>query len=197
MPDSGSITHNDRLLWVGIMSDESPAMEELFRRHAKAVYNFCFRGTADWSSAEDLTSTTFLDLWRRRHDLHLEHESALPLLLGIAANHVRNHKRGVRRLTRYLGRASTDDTPDASDRVAERIDAEREMARVLAALATLSPGERDVLQLVAWATLSYEETATALGVPVGTVKSRLSRAREKLRDRGDLDAEQEPRRGHE
>jgi RNA polymerase sigma factor (sigma-70 family) len=91
---------------------------------------------------------------------------------------------------RALARLALDSEPDFGDEAAARLDDERVMRRALAALAGLRDGEREVFLLCAWHGLSYEDAAVALGVPVGTVRSRLSRARAKVR-------ELEPRGGHE
>ena len=95
-------------------------------------------------------------------------------------NVCRSNDRSLRRLTRALHRLPRGESlveADPAEDVARRVDSEREMARVIAAVARLPAHERDVLELVAWAGLSYEATAAALGIPIGTVRSRLSRAR--------------------
>ena len=164
----------------------------LFERHARAVYNHCFRGTADWALAEDLTSVVFLEAWRRRGDVRLANESALPWLLGVATNVLRNGWRSRRRRAAALARLRRADEPDFADEVESRLDDRRAMRRVLAEVARLPRREREVLALCVWDELSYEEAAAALGVPVGTIRSRLSRARARLRERELTDAS-----GHE
>lgn len=114
-----------------------------------------------------------------------EHDgSALPWIYGIARNVCRNSDRSARRFTLALHRLSRDDGATSGDELAEdvaqRVDSERQMAAVRAAIATLSRHDRDVLELVAWAGLSYQAAAIALNIPVGTVRSRLSRARHRL-----------------
>jgi RNA polymerase sigma-70 factor, ECF subfamily len=161
---------------------------ELFEEHADAVYNFCFRRLANWAVAEDMTSAVFLEAWRRRDRVDLVGEPPLPWLLGVANNLMRNHRRSLRRasaaLARFHGSASV---PDFGDELADRLDAERRMRAVVERIAALAPQEREALELCAWAELSYEDAARALGVPVGTVRSRLSRARAHLRELLDED----------
>lgn len=170
----------DRELWRDAVGGDSAAFGALFERHAQAVYVYCFRRTADWALSEDLTSVVFLEAWRRRCDVRLVHESALPWLLGVATNAVRNAQRSLRRHRAALGRLPLEQEPDFADDLAGRLDEERRMRDVLGALAGLPRREREVVALCRFAGLSYEEAAVALAIPVGTVRSRLSRARARL-----------------
>lgn len=150
---------------------------ELFEQHADSVYNFCFRRLADWAMAEDMTSAVFLEAWRRRDRVDLTEQPPLPWLLGVANNLMRNHRRSLRRaraaLERFHASAST---PDFGDELTDRLDAERRMRAVQERIGALAPHERETLELCVWAELSYADAALALEVPVGTVRSRLSRA---------------------
>ncbi|HEX6444559.1 MAG TPA: RNA polymerase sigma factor [Streptosporangiales bacterium] len=183
---------SDADLWAMVGRDDPSAFGELFERHADAVYNHCFRRTGSWSTAEDLTSAVFLDAWRRRREVTLTTESLLPWLLAVANNDVRNQQRALWRRRRLVAKLPTAVvTPDPADEAAERVDDERAMQRVLKVFRKLTPDEQDVLALCVWAELSYADAAVALGVPVGTVRSRLARARQQLRkltDGGELDA---------
>ncbi len=153
----------------------------LFDRHADRIYRHCFRLTADRADAEDATASTFLEVWRHRERVRIHDGSAVPWLFGVATNVCRNLTRGRRRHLRVVARVTPDaDTVDHADRVADRLDAEHQMLVVLDAIARLPQREQDVLALVAWSGLSYEAAAAALDVPVGTVRSRLSRARTRL-----------------
>lgn len=170
----------DRDLWRRATAGDSAAFGALFERHGRTVYNYCFRRTAEWATAEDLTSVVFLESWRRRKDVRMHGESVLPWLLGVAANVLRNRNRGLRRYRGALARLPFESTADFADDVDGRIDDERQMRKVLAALETLSEPDQDVLTLCIWSGLSYEQAAVALDLPVGTVRSRLSRARGRL-----------------
>lgn len=162
--------------------DDPAAFGELFERHADAVYNHCFRRTGSWSTAEDLTSAVFLDAWRRRREVTLTTESLLPWLLAVANNDVRNQQRALWRRRRLVAKLPTAvAAPDPADEAAERVDDERAMQRILKVFRKLTADEQDVLALCVWAELSYADAAVALGVPVGTVRSRLARARQQLR----------------
>jgi RNA polymerase sigma factor (sigma-70 family) len=155
---------------------------QLFDRHGQAIYKFCARRTADLALAEDLTSATFLEAWRHRHRAPLgQAESALPWLLGVANNVVRNALRRGRRDRAALERLPPASVaPAAEDDALSRFQTEARLREALDAISVLSEGERDVVMLVLWSDLAYDEAATALGIPVGTVRSRLSRARPKL-----------------
>ena len=164
------------------LRDGAPeALSELFELYGDRIHTHCFRRLGSWHEAEDATASVFLEVWRHRERVRLHDTSALPWLYGVATNVCRNAARGTRRRLRLVGRVPDPaDEHDHSDVVAERVDAEVRMRRVLAAIDALPERERDVLALVAWAGLTYEQAAAALDVPVGTVRSRLSRARGRL-----------------
>ncbi len=159
------------------------AFGELFARHAGAVRAFCARRTGDLALADDLTSVAFLEAFAHRGRVVLVEGSALPWVIGIARNASRNAERSRRRHRAALARLPRPGADDAVEsRVAERDQLETALREARAALAALSPDEADVVELVAWGGLAYEGAALALGVPVGTVRSRLARARAKLAD---------------
>jgi RNA polymerase sigma-70 factor (ECF subfamily) len=162
---------------------EAAAFGRLFARHAQAVYAFCARRTADLNLAEDLTSITFLEAWRHRERVPSAHDdSALPWLLGVANNVVRNARRGQRRYRTFLERVpAAPAARSAEEQVVARSVTEAGLREARDAIAALSDGEQEVVMLVLWSGLSYQEAAAALAIPVGTVQSRLSRARSKLK----------------
>jgi len=169
-------------LWQQAADGDPSAFGALFERHSDRVYNHCFRRTGSWTAAEDLTSVVFLETWRKRKEVRLADDSLLPWLLAVANNVVRNRDRSLRRHRRLLAKLPPAVVaPDATDEATNRLDDERSMQRVLEVFHRLVPDEQDVLALCVWAGLSYTDTAIALGVPVGTVRSRLARAREHLR----------------
>jgi RNA polymerase sigma factor (sigma-70 family) len=173
-------TDTDLNLWTQARRGDVDAFGRLFERHARAIYNFCFRRTADWSTAEDLTSLVFLEAWRRR-DTELLPDKVLPWLYGIATNVVRNRRRASRRHAAALARFAPPDAPtDFTEEILDRLDDERQMAKVLRLVSRLPRAQQDVLALCVWTGLSYEDASLALGVPVGTVRSRLARARARL-----------------
>lgn len=134
--------------------------------------------------AQDVASETFLDAFRNRGRFDPEKGSVRPWLYGFAANLIRRHRRTEERryraLGRFGGRAETQ-APGHEERVVDQVDAMADNALLARELRRLSRGDRDVLLMVALADLSHAEVAEALGIPYGTVGSRLSRARRKLR----------------
>jgi RNA polymerase sigma factor (sigma-70 family) len=172
---------SDSELWERAAGGDPEPFGELFERHARSVYNHCFRRTASWADAEELTSAVFVEAWRRRHVVRPIGESARPWLLGVANNLLRNHRRSLRRYRAALARLpGPRPEPDPADDVAGRLADERRMRRVLASVERLPRRDQEVLALCAWSELAYQEAATVLDVPVGTVRSRLARARARL-----------------
>jgi RNA polymerase sigma factor (sigma-70 family) len=179
-PPMGEEVRDVELLARAQAGDEE-AFGLIFRRHVDAVYNHCFRRLGSWNSAEDAASLVFLETWRRRRDAIDSDGSLLPWLLGVANNVVRNLSRTARRYDAALFRLPQPVAePDHADQVAARLDDERRIQEVLRDLSALSRVEQDVVALVLMSGLSYAEAAVALGVPVGTVRSRLARARDRL-----------------
>lgn len=166
-----------------IRAGDPSAFAELFDSYARAVYNHAFRLTADWSTAEDVMSATFMEAWRLRDRTDPEGGSLRPWLLGIATNIARNQYRSNRRYRAAAMAAAAAElsVPDHAEDVAERVDDRRRLAKALTALASLRRTDREVVALCLGEGLDYEAAAQALGIPVGTVGSRLSRARKKLR----------------
>jgi RNA polymerase sigma factor (sigma-70 family) len=172
----------DSELWQRAALHDSGAFADLFDRHAERVYNHCFRRTADWSLAEDLTSVVFLEAWRRRKQVRMYEDSVLPWLLAVANNCLRNAERSRRRYKRLLAKLPKPEDPtDLDAETSERIDDAESIRRILVVVDQLSRENQEVIALCDWSGLTYEEAAAALAIPIGTVKSRLSRAHGRLR----------------
>lgn len=173
----------DGELWAQAQGGDAAAFGELYERHVRAVHSYCLWRTAAPQLAEDITATTFLETWRRRKRLDLTIESAAPLLLGVATNLMRNYWRSQRRHARALERIANGIAPLEGwpeDEMIARVDALAQVREAGAAIRALPAREREVLGLLAWGELSYAETAAALGIPIGTVRSRVARARSRL-----------------
>ncbi|MEU8134386.1 RNA polymerase sigma factor [Streptodolium elevatio] len=225
----------NRSLRTRAREGDPAAFATLFDSYAGAIHRYALRVTADWATAEDVVSLTYLEAWRLRAKLRpdegegddedAEREGDEPnahgdgsgstdgrgghadgaarrtrdgppgapggeaydglrsWLFGIATNVLRNTARSARRHRAALDRLPPrGDVPDFADDVVERADLAEQLAAARAALDRLGRNEREVVALVVWSGLGYAEAAEALGVRVGTVKSRLSRARKRLRE---------------
>ncbi|WP_242884852.1 RNA polymerase sigma factor [Actinomadura litoris] len=179
-----------------LRAGDQDAFAEIFDEHAAVVYRHAVRTVGDRAAAEDVVSLTYLEAWRQRERIRPDGESLRPWLLGIASNVLRNTARAARRHRAALARLPRGDTvPDFADDLVGRMADAEQLAAARAALDRLRPKEREVFTLVVWSGLDYAEAAEALGVPVGTVRSRLSRARARLRELADAvlgEAETEP-----
>ena len=173
---------DDSVLWSRARSGDAEAFGLLFERHARTIYNYCFRRVGSWAVAEDLVSIVFLEAWRRV-DKRLPRGKELPWLFGIATNVIRNRRRAERRHAAALRRVPQPSAyPSFEDDSDQRVDDEELIGRALSLVARLPRREQEVFALCAWSDLSYQDAAIALGLPVGTVRSRLSRARARLRE---------------
>jgi RNA polymerase sigma factor (sigma-70 family) len=161
---------------------EPEAFTELFDRYADDVYRHVVRRLGP-NAAEDVTAETFTVAFAVRARFDLSRPDARPWLLGIATNLIRGNRRTELRRWRAMARAvpAAAEEPEA-DRAAARLTAQAARRELAAALALLSPEQRDALLLHAWAKLDYEQIAVALDVPIGTVRARLHRARAVLRE---------------
>ncbi|MDX2680783.1 RNA polymerase sigma factor [Streptomyces sp. NY05-11A] len=171
-----------------VRGGEREAFSELYELYATAVYHHALRLTGDWSVAEEVMSETFLAAWRGRGAVEAEGGSLRPWLFGIATNKARNADRSLRRRLAFLARRSEaaagadEAVDDFAEDVVGRVDDARRLAEVRRVLGRLRRHEREVIALCVWGGLDYAQAAEALGVPVGTVRSRLSRARARLRE---------------
>jgi RNA polymerase sigma factor (sigma-70 family) len=153
----------------------------LFRRHAGGIGRYAARRLGP-GAAEDIVAETFLAAFRHRDRYDVTRPDALPWLYGIAGNLIRRHARDEVRMLRALARTGLDPVAESfTDRSDARMAAGATRRAVADALAALDPDQRDVVLLIAWAELTYNAVAEALGIPEGTVRSRMNRARARLR----------------
>ena len=162
---------------------EPRVFEMIFDRHFEPVHRFAV-GRVGAQDAPDIVAETFARAFDRRHRFALDKPSALPWLFGIAVNVCRERRRrsdrGVRASTRMAVRTEMTTEP-FENALAARIDAERLLPELVNALRALSDDEYALLMLASESDLSYEAMAETLGIPVGTVRSRLARARRRVR----------------
>jgi RNA polymerase sigma factor (sigma-70 family) len=158
------------------------AFSVLFDRHARDVGRFALRGVGA-DAADDVVSETFLTAFRRRSSFDQSREDARPWLLGIAANLVKKHRGAEAAQWRAYGAAVAvheEGVEDGFQAAADRADADATLRALAPAIAKLAARDRQTLLLHAWGDLTYEEIGQALGVPTGTVRSRLNRVRRTL-----------------
>ncbi|MFE1907305.1 RNA polymerase sigma factor [Streptomyces gardneri] len=164
------------------------ALGEAYDEHARVLYHYAYRVCGDRATAEDVVSATFLEAWRCRGKVHADGGTLRPWLLGIATNIMRGAAREARRRDAALARLPERGVlPDFADDVLARMTNGEQVRAARAALGRLRRREREVFTLVVWAGLDYAAAGEALGIPVGTVRSRLSRARERLRKLADAE----------
>jgi RNA polymerase sigma-70 factor, ECF subfamily len=163
----------------------------LFERHATTLYRYLVRRVGP-DDADALLGEVFRIAFECRSTFDLARPEARPWLYGIATNVVAKHRRREARRMHATGRlaASRVASGDPIDRADERLDAAQLWPRVASAIAELPEGERDALLLFAWEDLRYDEIAAALDIPLGTVRSRLNRARGRLRELAGVRGEQ-------
>ncbi|MEV6305784.1 RNA polymerase sigma factor [Actinoplanes sp. NPDC051861] len=153
----------------------------LFDRHAPHIHRYLARRLGA-QVADDLVAETFLTAFRRRGTFRPEQSDARPWLYGIATHLVAQHRRDeVRRLRLHQAVPPMPDAICHADQVASDVTAAALRGLLTTALAALADGDRDVLLLIVQEELTYEQVAIALDIPVGTVRSRLHRARGALR----------------
>jgi RNA polymerase sigma factor (sigma-70 family) len=156
----------------------------IYDRYFAEIYRYV-AGRLGPDVADDLAAETFADAFRKRAQFRPSRGALRPWLYGIATNLVARHRRvEARRLNamaRVADRRAGTDPGDLADRAAARVSAQQLRQPLARALAQLADRDRDVLLLVSLADLSYEEVAAALGIPAGTVGSRLNRARRTVR----------------
>lgn len=169
----------------------------IFERHAAPLGRYASRRLGP-AAAEDVVAEAFLIAFRQRHRYHSEHSDARPWLYGITSNLIGRHRREEIRRLRAWERTGVDPLAEAfTDAIDEKVTADASGPRLAAALASLNRGQREVLLLVAWADLTYDQVAEALGIAEGTVRSRMNRARARLRQALDVVASQPTNRTQE
>ncbi|WP_030906053.1 RNA polymerase sigma factor [Streptosporangium amethystogenes] len=160
--------------------NEPESFAVLFDRHAPLLHRYVTRRLGP-GEAEDVVADTFLAAFQRRGDYDRGRPDARPWLYGIASNVIGKRRRTERSLYQAYIRSGVHPAEIPGVQVEDGVNTlavNRPLAR---ALLGLKRADRDVLLLVAWAELSYQEVADALAIPLGTVASRLNRARTQIR----------------
>jgi RNA polymerase sigma-70 factor (ECF subfamily) len=173
------VTESDEEAWRRAQAGDASAFGLLFDRYADTVYRYAYVRLRRQELAEDVVSYVFAEAWRQRARIELTDGLLRPWLLAVA----RNRTNRIWREQAQMGarpNPAPDVVPDHADAVAGGLDAATTLGLVLDAIAALPDGPRETLTLHVWGDLSHEQIATEMGVSVGTVKSRLSRARSRL-----------------
>jgi RNA polymerase sigma-70 factor (ECF subfamily) len=168
---------------ISASQPDPEAFGVLFDRHATVLFRYLVRRVGR-DEAETLLGEVFRVAFEKRATYDTSYANARPWLYGIATNLLARHRRREARRIGAMARLAVQQPRalDVSVRVDEVVDAHELWPRVADAIAQLPDDERDALILYVWEELSYEEIATALGTPIGTVRSRLNRARQTLRE---------------
>lgn len=163
---------SDAELWTRVRAGDMAAFRAVHDRHAPRVYRHCYARIGDHAEAAEAVNQVFLTAWLRRNKITAGPDGLLPWLIVTASNTARNHLRSLRRRDALIDRAAA---------AADRDGWATYNAAVRDALDRLNAAGRAVVALCLIEGYTYEEAARELGVPVGTVRSRLSRAKERLR----------------
>ncbi|ABS03862.1 RNA polymerase sigma factor [Kineococcus radiotolerans] len=185
-------TATDGEHWAASLRGDSDAFGVLFDRHHARVYRHTLRlvPTGSSTDADDVTAAAFLELWRRREHVRLVHDSVLPWLLVTATNLARNTQRSTRRYRDLLQRLPRQDsTPDASEAARTAHTAPSDFAGIAdfgdeeltRALRSLKPVDLQLITLVVLEEYALTEAADLLDLTPGAAKTRLHRARTRLR----------------
>jgi RNA polymerase sigma-70 factor (ECF subfamily) len=163
--------------------DQPARFGTLFDRHATVLHRYLVRRIGP-DDADGMVGEVFRIAFEKRHTYDPARPVARPWLYGIATNLLAKHRRSEARRYYAMARLAAQRVPAAEldDQVSSAVDAVDRWERVAAAVTTLPEPERDALILHVWEGLSYDEVAAALAIPVGTVRSRLHRARGRLRE---------------
>ncbi|HEY1105859.1 MAG TPA: sigma-70 family RNA polymerase sigma factor [Agromyces sp.] len=174
---------SDSALWLEATSGTEAAFGVVYDRYRSRIFRRAYAQVLNTADAEDIVAVVFLEAWRRRKSVRFVDGSLLPWLLIVTTNVSLNTRRSIRRYDRLLASVPRGpQTVDPSREVEERIDGARMSERTRAALARLTAPERRVVDLCLIEGIPLADAAAALDMPLGSVKSRLSRARTKLRD---------------
>ncbi|WP_144876924.1 RNA polymerase sigma factor [Microbacterium sp. 1.5R] len=182
MPDIRERTPDDGELLFRLSRGDEPAYRMLHERHQAPVFRMSLVLMRTTWDAEEVAATAFFELWRKRDKVRVVEGSVLPWLLATTSYAAKNSLRSRRRYQRLLSRIPRDgDVPDHADEVARAMDFLKISRGVRDALLALNTRDASVLVLCVVHELPASEAAIVLGIPEGTVKSRLSRVKARLR----------------
>ncbi|MBA8817555.1 RNA polymerase sigma-70 factor (ECF subfamily) [Microbacterium halimionae] len=179
---SGGMEPSDSDLLFRLTRGDEQAYRLLFRRHERVCYRVALAMVESPWDAEEVVGAAFAELWKKRESVRIVDESVVPWLLTVVSYAAKNQLRGLRRYRRLLAKVPHDGPePDHAEEVARVVDAASVSAEVQAVLADLGARDSAVVVLCMVEGLTTRDAARTLGLPEGTVKSRLSRAKARLR----------------
>jgi RNA polymerase sigma factor (sigma-70 family) len=172
--------------------EDPERFEEVFDRHHRVIWRYLAR-VSGRDRADDLTGEVFAVAFANRARYDADRGSVRSWLYGIASNLLRTRLRSEARQARAFARAASRelDAPSSVDVVDDQLADQEQLGKVLTAFSNLSVSDREIITLFVWEQLSYVELAAVLGVELGTVRSRLARARARLRELAGLSGEVE------
>ncbi len=172
----------DSALWLEAISGTERAFVTIFDRYRARIFRAAFRRTNNVGDAEEVVAIVFLEAWRLRKRVRIVDGSLLPWLLTVTTNVTSNLSRSQRRYARMIAQLPPpNEQEDHAVHIDELLDGRDRARAITAALGALAPGDRAVVELCLIEELAMSDAATALDLPIGTVKSRLHRARGQLR----------------
>ncbi|GAA3613226.1 RNA polymerase sigma factor [Nonomuraea rosea] len=178
-PDAGDVMEDVTVVEQSLDDPERFAL--LYDRYFTQIYRY-LAARLGGEQADDLVADAFLLAFNGRHGFDPQRGTVRSWLFGIATNVVARHRRGEGRRLNALSKVPAEDSADGhEDRVTSQLAAQASRPELVRGLKGLAKGDRDVVFLLVFGGLGYEEIATALDIPVGTVGSRINRARRKLR----------------
>ncbi len=178
------VDRSDAELLAASSAGSGNAYSEFFRRHVDSITRYAVRRCVNPEDVADLVAECFLVALQAAHRYIPETETALPWLFGISRRLLARQRRnyvGNRRLQVKASNAFPAFTAAEDNEIAAAIDASRQAPVLEKALATLTPAERDVLELVAYDGLTPSQAAAALDITPNAARLRLSRARRAVR----------------
>lgn len=182
MHDTGEIS--DSALWLEASTGTERSFAILFDRYRRRIFRKAYAHVRNVADAEDVVALVFLEAWRNRAKVRIVDGSLLPWLLSVTNFVLMNQARTKRRHGRLIAALpAPGQEPDHADDVLEQLDRDAQLVAVRAAMAHLSAQEQSILDLCLIEELPIATVAAALDIPIGTVKSKLHRAREKVRKR--------------
>ncbi|KIC56434.1 RNA polymerase sigma factor [Microbacterium hominis] len=173
---------SDSALWLEATSGTERAFVTIFDRYRTRIFRAAYRRTGRVGDAEEIVAIVFFEVWRLRKRVRIVDGSLLPWLLAVTAHVTSNLSRSQRRYARMIAQLPLPvEQDDHAPHVDEALDGQVRSRAITAAIGALSPGDRAVVELCLVEELPLAAAAAALNLPIGTVKSRLHRARRQLR----------------